>query len=94
MQVKKIINTTAAAAASAALGMLVANAAQAANHGKMMKKGMEKCYGVNALKKNDCGIPNVSPCAGTAKMAKDPKAWILVPKGTCKKIAGGSLQAK
>jgi uncharacterized membrane protein len=48
----------------------------------------EKCAGIAAAGKNDCGTP-VSTCAGSVKLARDPHAWVLVPKGTCAKIAGG-----
>jgi uncharacterized membrane protein len=48
----------------------------------------EKCAGIAAAGKNDCGTP-VSACAGTAKQDRDAHAWVLVPKGTCEKIAGG-----
>lgn len=50
----------------------------------------EKCAGISAAGKNDCGTA-VSSCAGTAKQDRDPHAWILVPRGTCAKIAGGTL---
>jgi uncharacterized membrane protein len=48
----------------------------------------EKCAGIAAAGKNDCGTA-VSACAGTAKQDRDSQAWVLVPKGTCAKIAGG-----
>ena len=48
----------------------------------------EKCAGIAAAGKNDCGTP-VSACAGSAKQDRDAHAWVLVPKGTCEKIAGG-----
>jgi uncharacterized membrane protein len=48
----------------------------------------EKCAGIAAAGKNDCGTA-VSSCAGTASRDRDVTAWVLVPKGTCAKIAGG-----
>jgi uncharacterized membrane protein len=51
----------------------------------------EKCAGVAKAGKNDCGTSK-SSCAATAKMDRDAEAWILVPKGTCDKIAGAHLQ--
>jgi uncharacterized membrane protein len=51
---------------------------------------MEKCAGVAAAGKNDCGTAT-SACAGTAKQDRQPNTWILVPKGTCAKIAGGTV---
>jgi uncharacterized membrane protein len=50
----------------------------------------EKCAGIAAAGKNDCGTA-VSACAGTAKQDRDAHAWVLVPKGTCSKIAGGTV---
>lgn len=54
----------------------------------------EKCFGVNTAGKNDCAASNSNSCAGQAKRAGDPKAWIYVPVGTCGKIQGGSLTPK
>jgi uncharacterized membrane protein len=51
----------------------------------------EKCAGIVKAGKNDCGT-SVSSCAGTSKKDSDVEAWILVPKGTCERIAGGRLQ--
>jgi uncharacterized membrane protein len=70
-----------AVASLLALGFLATSqAAQAAE--------MEKCAGIVAAGKNDCGTP-VSACAGSVKQDRDAHAWILVPKGTCERIAGG-----
>lgn len=54
------------------------------------KGDMEKCSGIVKAGKNDCGSAN-NACAGTAKTDHDKEAWILVPKGTCEKIAGGMI---
>ncbi len=51
---------------------------------------MEKCAGIVKAGKNDCGSANNS-CQGTAKVDRDAEAWLLVPKGTCEKIAGGMV---
>jgi uncharacterized membrane protein len=53
----------------------------------------EKCYGISAAGKNDCQTAT-NACAGTSAKDNQPDAWIYVPKGTCEKIAGGSLQPK
>ncbi len=57
------------------------------------KGGMEKCYGVSKAGKNDCAGP-AHACAGQSKMDASGKDYITVPKGTCDKLAGGSLSAK
>lgn len=49
----------------------------------------EKCYGVAKAGYNDCQTAT-SSCAGTSKVDNQSDAWILVPEGTCSKIAGGS----
>ena len=51
---------------------------------------MEKCSGIVKAGKNDCGTSK-SSCAGTASADRDPDTWILVPKGTCDRIAGGHV---
>ena len=63
---------------------MVANTAQAA------KDDTEKGAGVVKAGKNDCGTSK-SACAGTTSADRDPEAWILVPKGTCERIAGGTV---
>ncbi|MDB6085249.1 MAG: hypothetical protein JWN43_3130 [Gammaproteobacteria bacterium] len=57
------------------------------------KPEMEKCYGVAKAGKNDCAGPAHS-CAGQSKADAGAKEWISVPKGTCERLAGGSLSAK
>jgi len=49
---------------------------------------LEKCYGINAVGKNDCAVGKHS-CAGQATSERDPESIVLVPTGTCEKIAGG-----
>ena len=48
---------------------------------------MEKCYGVAKRNRNDCGA-NGHTCSGMAEVDNDPNEWILVPRGTCKKMGG------
>ncbi|NHN76177.1 DUF2282 domain-containing protein [Azotobacter chroococcum] len=57
------------------------------------KADVEKCAGIARAGKNDCGTAK-SSCAGTAKVDNDAEAWVLVPKGTCEKIAGGTVTDK
>lgn len=57
------------------------------------KKDMEKCYGIVKAGKNDCQTSN-SSCAGTAEIDNKPTAFIVLPKGSCEKIVGGSLKPK
>ena len=80
------MTTTRIAIASALAAALVLPAATQA------QGNMEKCYGVAKAGKNDCQTAT-SSCAGTSKKDHEASAWLAVPKGTCEKIAGGSLSA-
>ena len=96
----------AGSALSAALGILAASAALPAqaqdmskmpkvvqdNMMKMKEQKLEKCYGINAVAKNDCA-EGAHSCAGQATSARDTKSFVLLPAGDCSKIAGGSLKA-
>jgi uncharacterized membrane protein len=63
-----------------------------ASTARAMKDKLEKCYGINAVAKNDCA-EGAHSCAGQATAARDPKSFVLVPAGDCAKIAGGTTQA-
>lgn len=52
----------------------------------------EKCYGVSKAGKNDCATKS-SSCAGTAKEDNQSDAFVVVPKGLCGKLSGGSTQS-
>ncbi len=78
---------TAAVLALTTGGLIASGSAMAADE----KQEMEKCYGVAKAEKNDCQTAT-SACAGTAKQDRQTDAFIAVPKGTCGKIAGGSLK--
>lgn len=51
---------------------------------------VEKCYGIAKKLKNECGTPKHA-CAAQAKTNNDPNDWIMVMKGNCDMITGGSL---
>jgi uncharacterized membrane protein len=57
------------------------------------KADMEKCYGVVKAGKNDCAGP-AHACAGQAKVDSGGKEFVALPKGTCARLAGGSLAPK
>ena len=79
---------TAAILALAAGGLAVSASSIAADK----KVEMEKCYGVAKAGRNDCATAS-SSCAGTSTENRQRDAYIAIPKGTCSKIAGGSLTA-
>lgn len=89
----KVFRHGSRAAVSALVGLGLATAgttASAASSPKWAKKGstIVKCKGIVRKGKNDCGA-NAHQCSGMAKKDRDPNEWIYVPKGICKKIAGG-----
>ncbi len=53
----------------------------------------EKCYGIAKAGKNDCQTAN-SSCAGTSRRNAQGDAWVYLPKGSCEKVVGGSLQPR
>lgn len=89
----------AASALSAAVGLALVLTAPVraaddpvkANMARAMKEKLEKCYGINAVGKNDCAA-GAHSCAGQATAARDPKSFVLIPIGDCAKIAGGTMQ--
>ena len=87
-----MIVKTSTAIASAMTG-LRALGAQFSAAPVMAADDKEKCYGVVKAGKNDCASKGGS-CAGTAKMDAQGDAFVVVPKGLCEKLAGGSLQPK
>ncbi|MES9939732.1 MAG: DUF2282 domain-containing protein [Candidatus Thiodiazotropha sp. 6PLUC2] len=54
----------------------------------------EKCFGVAKAGKNDCAAGPGTSCAGTSTVDAQGNAWMLVLKGSCGKIVGGSLTEK
>ena len=76
------------------LASLIAMTLSMAANGAFAASGeTEKCAGVVKAGQNDCGTSK-SACAGSASADRDAEAWILVPTGTCEKIAGGKLTDK
>jgi uncharacterized membrane protein len=61
-----------------------------ANMVRAKAEHLAKCYGVNAIGKNDCAA-GAHSCAGQSTKANDPGSFVLLPAGDCAKIHGGSL---
>jgi uncharacterized membrane protein len=76
----------------AAIGSLLTLGAAAFAGPVEIKPNMEKCYGVVKAGKNDCAGP-AHACAGQSKVDAGGKEFIAVPKGTCERLAGGTLMA-
>ncbi len=81
---------------SAAIGSLLVLGLASGNASAADKKmEMEKCFGVAKAGKNDCSSnKSAHSCAGQASKNNDPMDFVAVPKGTCEKLASGSLEAK
>src|SRR5262245_13839243 len=76
------------------LASLIAMTLSMAASGALAASGeTEKCAGIVKAGQNDCGTSKAA-CAGTSKVDNDSEAWILVPKGTCARIAGGMVTNK
>ncbi|AMV14396.1 TPA: DUF2282 domain-containing protein [Legionella pneumophila] len=71
-------------AISAFLVLIASNTAIAEDLSK------EKCYGVVKKGMNDCSTAT-SDCAGSSTRDSQKDAFILLPKGICEKLVGGSL---
>lgn len=56
------------------------------------KPDVEKCYGVAKTGKNDCKTLS-NACAGHSVSDGQVDAFIALPKGTCERLVGGSLEA-
>lgn len=61
------------------------------NMQRVAAQNLQKCYGVNAVGRNDCAA-GAHSCAGQATKARDPNSFVLLPQGDCSKLAGGSLK--
>ncbi len=71
-------------------GILATSASLSAQAVPDQPKAWEKCAGIAAAGKNDCGaVDGKHGCAGKATIDNDDNEWVYVPKGTCTKITGG-----
>ena len=80
------------ALATAMTGVLGIGIATLGNNQEVLaqKESMEKCAGIVKAGMNDCGA-NDHKCAGKSTVNSDPNEWIYLPKGTCKKVVGGTV---
>jgi uncharacterized membrane protein len=88
------MNTTDRVISSAFASLLALGLTAAVSTQVMAADGAtEKCAGVAKAGKNDCGTTKLS-CHGSATTDHDKEAWVELPKGTCEKLAGGSVTDK
>lgn len=67
-------------------------AAVARTAARMRQEHLVRCYGINAVGRNDCATA-AHACAGQATRASDSASFVLLPAGDCEKIAGGATWA-
>ncbi|KTD18759.1 signal peptide protein [Legionella lansingensis] len=84
----KNMNKVVSSAIKGALALAAVSATVIAPNA-IAAQNLEKCFGIAKAGKNDCQTSTHS-CAGTATQDRQKDAFILVPKGVCSKIAGGS----
>ena len=78
---------------AAAFGSLLAMGLMSGNANAADRMNMEKCWGIAKAGHNDCSSnKSAHSCAGQAARDNDPMDFVAVPKGTCVKIAHGSLE--
>ena len=77
---------------SAAIGSLLVLGLVSGSASAAETKEIEKCFGIAKAGKNDCSIKKSShSCAGLATKDSDPNDFVALPKGSCDKIANGSI---
>ncbi len=77
-----------------AIASVLAMGVLAATTGQVLaadKPAMDKCFGIAKAGKNDCASKGAGhACAGQSSKDGDKASFLVVPKGTCEKIVGGS----
>jgi uncharacterized membrane protein len=84
---KTLLNTLIAGAFAVSMAGITGNA-HAADDGA----DKEKCYGIAKAGQNDCAAADKShSCAAHAMSSGAPGDFVILPKGVCAKINGGSM---
>ncbi len=84
----KTLNTLLAGVVAAS-----AMSASSAANAMALDDTQEKCYGVVKAGMNACGSADKAHgCAAQAKEDGSGVEWIALPKGTCERLVGGSLE--
>ena len=86
---KKVNETSALIAASALAAVSMASLSGVSAAEGDVAAEMEKCYGVVKAGANDCAGAGHA-CAGHAATDADGTEFLMLPVGTCDKLAGGS----
>lgn len=73
--------------------LLAAAAAFASSSAQAADGKTEMCFGVAKAGANDCKS-GAHACKGHSTKDADPASFVVLPAGTCEKLAGGSLTPK
>ena len=76
----------------AVAGAMIAAVSASLRHGNGAIE-RERCYGIARAGANDCANA-VHSCAKQASANSDQREWIAVPRGTCRRIAGGIMDER
>ena len=94
MKSKKVVSY-AALAGLVSFGMGIASVQAATPAWATKGETIEKCLGVSAKGKNDCGAKNGShACSGKATTDRSPDEWVYTPTGLCEKLGGTVWKTK
>lgn len=77
----------------AVAGAMLAAVAASVRHGEKGTIERERCYGIARTGANDCANA-VHSCAKQAQADADKHEWIAVPRGTCARLAGGTMDER
>ena len=88
VHMKKDVAIKSAIAGVIAMGIMATGGSAFAKDA-MKHEGMEKCFGVAKAGQNDCKA-GAHACKGKAAKDGEKDSFLMVPKGTCDKIVGGS----
>lgn len=86
MDKTRILNTVVIVGA---LGAILA-ALHATTNNNAVVQERERCYGVVKAGHNDCANSKHS-CVSKANANGSSAEWVMLPKGICRKLVGGSL---
>ena len=87
----KVAVRAAVLAALSVTGIWVPPAAHASALSQIKQEHYVRCFAINAPYRNMCATATGS-CAGTDAKARDPNAFVFVPRGVCGMIEGGTTQ--
>ncbi|MDR3385615.1 MAG: DUF2282 domain-containing protein [Rudaea sp.] len=77
----------------AVAGAMLAAVATSLRHAGQASIERERCYGISRAGQNDCANA-VHSCAKQAQVDADPREWVAVPNGTCRRLVNGVMDER